>query len=220
VKWIFLSLLIGNAVYFGWMYPSAITEDMPVTTNVAIVSDKSLTLLSELDTKPIAQPKKVVLPSVAFCETLGPVVDDLEVKHALARLSALGLVGRSRELILPGEPEYMVYHPSLPSRKLAINKLREFKVRKVDSYIITEGERKNALSLGRFKSKDLAYKHKAALNKKKIAAEIFVIESEIVERWIDVVLNDDFVLDSRTRTRIKANLNNVEWKKVECGDKR
>jgi hypothetical protein len=114
----------------------------------------------------------------------------------------------------------MVYHPPLASRKLAINKLREFKVRKVDSYIITEGERKNALSLGRFKSKDLAYRHKAALRKKKIAAEIFVIESEIVERWIDVVLENDFVLDSRTRSRIQANLNNVEWKKVECGNKR
>ena len=219
MKWIFLSLLISNIVYFGWMYSSADNKDVPVAMKIAVVSDKSLVLLNELDTKPIVQQKKIKIPTFAICETIGPISDELEVRHILARITALGLEGRSRELVLPGVPEYMVYHPSLASRKLAIRKLREFKVRKVDSYIITEGDRKNALSLGRFKNKDLAYKQKENLSKKKIKAEIYVIESKDTERWVDVVLGDDFILDARTRKRIKANLIDVEWEKVTCGSK-
>lgn len=219
MKWIFLSLLFGNLIYFGWQFQAAESPVAEVKVPAPVKDSVSLTLLSELSDSPRVLPAKAAESAVRVCETLGPVTDELEVRHVLARLTALNMSGEKRELILPGESEYMVYHPPLASRKLAVRKLQEFKVRKVDSYIITQGERKNALSLGRFKQKELAYKHQKNLKKKKIAAKIHIIKSETRELWVDVRLQGDFVLDGRTRQRIQAELQDVSWQKVACGEK-
>ena len=52
--------------------------------------------------------------------------------------------------------DYWVYLPPLASRQASLRQLRELQARKIDSYIITQGDLANGISLGIFPRSDSA----------------------------------------------------------------
>ncbi|MNE68159.1 Sporulation related domain protein [compost metagenome] len=54
------------------------------------------------------------------------------------------------------EVDYWVYLPPLGSRQASLRQLRELQARKIDSYIITQGDLANGISLGIFPREESA----------------------------------------------------------------
>lgn len=102
----------------------------------------------------------------------GSVSTQKESKRSCVRLGWIETARRARELIsnqpLAGEsgfrveeverelsPLYWVIIPPQP-REVALRQFRDIQRRGVDSYLVTEGENRNAISLGLFESRESA----------------------------------------------------------------
>lgn len=100
----------------------------------------------------------VVLQPADYCLELGWFDDENSALGALGQIDVAGVVEalaveqRSRELA----PLHWVIIPPLPNRQEALALFRSIQRRGVDSYLVTEGEQENAISLGLFESRAAA----------------------------------------------------------------
>src|SRR5690606_27178288 len=82
-------------------------------------------------------------------------------------------------------PDYWVYLPPLADRNAAIDVLRELQqIRKIDSFLISQGPLANGISLGLFKNRDAA----VSLQEQRIAegldARLIEVERNATEVWV------------------------------------
>ncbi len=168
MRWILIVLLMCNGIYYLW-------QSYLVDSGGAVQADvelrragmgEELVLLSELpgsQTEPEPRQVNAQLPPAksaadaaalaiepALCWMIGPFKDDVSLKLVVGRLDSLDINLRMHEIVIPGEPDYRVHIAPQPSRKLALKLLRELQAKKIDSFLITEGELENGLSLGFF----------------------------------------------------------------------
>jgi hypothetical protein len=167
MRWIVIILLVVNGIYYLWqnyLVPPEI--HMPVVQLERQVSAARINLLAEVEDKERLAHKKQPKPESEsghgqeseVCWMIGPVAEMVSAKQLVDRLSALDIVADVKELVVPGEPTFWVHIPPLPSRKLALQKLRELQRLKIDSFLVTEGENTNAISLGFFSARERANK--------------------------------------------------------------
>ncbi|AZZ94632.1 hypothetical protein EUZ85_29515 [Hahella sp. KA22] len=235
MRWIFISLLMLNGLVFAvqWLELQK-REGLEEVRNRAALSETGanlLTLLSEVD---VREEKVVVEPGVEkapetpvskgekLCLLMGPFEED-----ALAQGLRMALAKRSVESVaFPKDislaPEYWVYLEPMESRKTAIIKLRELQVRKIDSYLISQGELRNGISLGLFKNVDSANR----LLKQRISegydAKIKEVPKGRLEYWVatkdevnlQTMARVDKVLDEKN---VKTNKRQIFCKSVASG---
>jgi len=111
--------------------------------------------------------------------------------------------------------EFWVYLPPLPNKKQAIRKLKELQKRKVDSFVITEGELANGISLGLFSKKESVDRLLAGLKKKNITPTVKTMQRTRDQYWvISPVLDNELKLE-KTRDRLLDG-RNMEWRQILC----
>lgn len=74
--------------------------------------------------------------------------------------------------LVPDKPWHWVIIPPLPSRAAGLAKLRQLQAAGIDSYLVTEGEQQNAISLGLFESQRAAQRVLEGRRKAGMAAEL------------------------------------------------
>ena len=117
------------------------------------------------------------------CWQIGPFKEDISAKQVISRLSALDIVLRLQSLELPGEPDYWVHLPPQVSRKAALKLLRELQSKKIDSFLISEGELANGISLGFFTQETRANTVFEQRVKDGYAAKIKIVPRSYTELW-------------------------------------
>lgn len=90
------------------------------------------------------------------CLIVGPFANAVEVDELQQRLYALGIDSQERAEASNQQQDYWVHIPPLPSRDAAIRLLRELQAQKIDSFVITQGELANGISLGLFSRSESA----------------------------------------------------------------
>jgi cell division septation protein DedD len=95
-------------------------------------------------------------PSVPVCHMIGPLKELISARQIKERLRALDISVHLYGIKVPGKPDYWVHLGPLRSRKEALDLLRELQSKKIDSFLITEGDLANGISLGFFTREDLA----------------------------------------------------------------
>ena len=168
MKSLVVGMLILNALMFVWL------KNQPDTINYVTtakpLSGERLQLLSE--SQPIdndgkdspSEPAKKEAkntPTVTFisvaCYTLGPFAGENGASEAGETLNSLGLVSKQREETRRELTGYWVFIPPLSSRAEAKKLTSTFKDRGIkDFQIVPSGPKKNAISLGFFRSGDSA----------------------------------------------------------------
>ena len=103
-------------------------------------------------------PGEAVKSAERVCGMLGPFDDVITARQFRYRLSTVDIAATIKKETVPIDPVYWVYLEPLASRKEALSVLRKLQNAKIDSYIITEGELANGLSLGFFRQKESAEK--------------------------------------------------------------
>ncbi len=218
MRWIFITLVFGNLLLLAYFWqqqnrlePAAVAAlDLPR-------AGKSIQLVKELDK---------TLPSIAatanqtkraqLCYVAGPYADAENADNLLSRARALGFSGKINIIEVTGsEPsEYWVYVPPRVSREAALRTLRELQQRKIDSYIITQGDLAEGVSVGLFRNKESAYGLQERISALSVPAEVKVINKDTKEHWVEV--NETSQLSEALRERIQANDTDMRWELVEC----
>jgi hypothetical protein len=159
MKWIFLSLLLSNIVYFGYqqmpldeLSPSSVSLLEQERETLELLSDRSRKSEREREVEEVlGNPLDTYVENDVLCLALGPFDNVVSAQDVSERLVARGLPISLRAVDhRTGEFDYRVVMPPLPSLQEAFRKLRELKSRDIDSYVITEGVDAQGISLGVF----------------------------------------------------------------------
>lgn len=223
MRWVFYSLLILNVVYLVWSIvdmgassPEPVNESRP-----EVDAPRQLTLLEEA--------RGAASPAAGDAEPQGtngrqrlcPVVGPWETrsggKQALQTLRDAGYQGRVRAVEVERERLHWVYLPPRKDRDMALKTLRELQSRGVDSFIVSEGADRNAISLGYFESADSARGLRAKMDTAGYDAEIRETAENVTEYWlyVDSRSVDD---DGEALRRFLADQEGLEADHSKCGD--
>jgi len=219
MRWIFFALVFGNLLLLAVFWQQQLAQ-APVADQVLDVPDSSrrLQLISEVDQPlvPVAAKARTASHRAPMCYVAGPYPDELDARHLLARAEALALDGQINAVdIATDEPsEYWVHVPPRATRAEALRVLRELQKRKVDSYIITQGELAEGVSLGLFRNKASASGLQKKVEGYDIPAEIKVITKSVREYWVEITQVAQ--LNDKMRERIQAGDDSISWQLVAC----
>ncbi|MRI32997.1 sporulation protein [Endozoicomonas sp. OPT23] len=199
MRWIFLVLLFANACYFVWGYYQQSHQNYPEVapvTNAVPLQGKRIVLLSEIAAKPksivsVTASKKeqteTKVHNARQCLVLGPFRTAKKADQLQQRLFSLGLSSRERSDNEAAGEDYWVHIPPLANRQAAIRLLRELQGQGIDSFVITQGELANGISLGLFTKQKSANQvsrrlleagYETAIKKLKRNPKVFWLEME------------------------------------------
>jgi len=156
MRWMFLWLIALNLFYYVWhqqQAPLRVTEIAPL--NMAQDSKRDIRLLSESGGAPRREVVEVQAVE-AVCLYLGSFELVADASAVEQRLLSLDIQSRVQSMDAAAGVDYWVYLPPLASRQASLRQLRELQARKIDSYIITQGDLANGISLGIFPRSDSA----------------------------------------------------------------
>ena len=161
MRWILLLLILLNAFYYIWhqqQAPLRAKEVAPVEPYQG--ERKDIRLLSEGGPAAHFLASKVESKGggeeAAACLYLGGFEREAQAREVEQRLLSLDIKVRLRSVDAAAGVEFWVYLEPLASRQASLRQLRELQARNVDSYIITQGDLANGISLGIFPRKDSA----------------------------------------------------------------
>lgn len=156
MRWMFLWLVVLNLFYYVWHQqraPLRVTEIAPLT--MPQDAKRDIRLLSESN-KPSRRDTVIAQPAEAVCLFLGSFDRAEDAASVEQRLLSLDIQSRVQGMDAAAGIDYWVYLPPLASRQASLRQLRELQARKIDSYIITQGDLANGISLGIFPRSDSA----------------------------------------------------------------
>ncbi|MHC5349291.1 SPOR domain-containing protein [Metapseudomonas furukawaii] len=158
MRWLFLFLLVLNLFYYVWHQQQAPLRPKEVETLSLYKGDQQdIRLLSESGEVPA---RRVLVPSApaeaAVCLYLGGFEQERHAQEVAQRLISLDVSAEVKPLDAAAGVDYWVYMPPLASRDASLRHLKELQARKIDSYIVTQGDLVNGISLGIFPRLDSA----------------------------------------------------------------
>lgn len=158
MRWFFLLLLVLNLFYYVWHQQQAPLRVKEVESfSLYQGARQNIRLVSEADVArvPIDSGAQVV-SSQAVCLYLGSFEQEAEALALEQRLLSLDIQSGVRSIDAAAGVDYWVYLVPLASRQASLRQLKELQARKIDSYIIGQGDLANGISLGIFPRSDSA----------------------------------------------------------------
>lgn len=206
MRWIVFSLLLVNLAYFGWEFSqkAAPVAQYSGQEQLPPLQGESLVLLTERlpDAASSAPPpapvivsepgpvhrevEKVEIRKEAMCVSVGPYKKEGEGRVLRKNLAAEGVASELEVLELSREVQYWVLLPPEPTRKQAMQALRNLQAKKIDSYLISTGELRNAISLGLFNKERSAKGVLASVKEAGFLAELRQKETVESEYWVRI----------------------------------
>ncbi|MEK1907774.1 MAG: SPOR domain-containing protein [Pseudomonas sp.] len=159
MRWLFLLLLVLNLFYYVWhqqQVPLRAKEIEPMAAYRGAQQD--IRLLSKTD-KERGRREPAAVSEVAVTETclfLGGFQQESAAEQVKQRLVSLDIEADVHGVDATAGLDYWVYLAPLASRQASLRQLKELQARKIDSYIITQGDLANGISLGIFPRSDSA----------------------------------------------------------------
>lgn len=156
MRWMFLLLIVLNLFYYVWHQQQAPLRPKEVAPLALAQNNKrDIQLLSESD-EPVRREQAPRAVAGTVCLFLGGFELESAATAVEQRLVSLDIRSRVQSMDAAAEVEYWVYLPPLASRQASLRQLKELQARKIDSYIITQGDLANGISLGIFPREDSA----------------------------------------------------------------
>lgn len=216
MRWIFLLFVVLNLFYYVWhqqQAPLRVNQLAPL--EVPQGDKRDIRLLSESDV-PVRRQVPTAPTEGAVCLFLGSFEREADAAVVEQRLLSLDIRSRVQSVDAVGGVDYWVYLAPLASRQASLRQLRELQARKIDSYIITQGDLANGISLGIFPRSDSA---ESVMQRLRTAGyEPAMRELPRAQRsyWVRVApesrrLADDFLLQ-----RLASDFNGLKHQLMPC----
>ena len=220
MRWVFLSLVCLNLLVMVWFWrdQAGMSEAHKPVDKVEL-QGKGLILLSEVNRSQLSNKTKQVSENSITdqrCYSVGPFKDESDAKFLGIRAGALGFSSQMRSLATGGSIEHWVHIPPLANRQQSLQLLRELQGRGVDSYIITQGELAEGISLGLFRNKQSA----DSLSKKMQGMDYNVVIKEVLrgekELWLE--FPQVSALTEAMRKRVGGEGQPLNWMLTDCSN--
>lgn len=158
MRWLFIGLVIINVFYFIWSQQDFSGEPQLSAAKQQITAGtEQVKLLSEVvpeDDSRVLSAAESIAPAEELL--LGGFSDEVTAVRLQQRLLSLDIESVVVALDSQVDIEYWVYLQPLPSRQASIRQLKELQARRIDSFLITQGDLANGISLGMFNREDSA----------------------------------------------------------------
>lgn len=225
MRWVFALLLIANAIYFffqTYMVQPVARSAQVDTTQVDL--GQPVVLLSELEGEQVAalqpEPELAISEQPAavspMCWMLGAFKEKVSAKQMQGRLAALEINFALKEFEVAGKPDYWVHIPPQPNRKLAVKLLREVQLKKIDSFLITEGELANGISLGLFTEQKRAENLYETRKKQGLEVQLKEVPRVYTEIWLVSEQGEYDKFSEPLWEKIKQGQAGIERRKNYC----
>lgn len=196
MPWIFLCLILTNAVYFGWKFMEGTQPQARPLVVQNVQLGARLSLLSERpDMMSAAEPQKAtesleplpvsmpVMATVMQCFNVGPFTVAADGKGFAETMRAKQFSVRVDQRKVNGK-DYWVFVPAFTNREKAVARLRDIKSRGIDGFVVKDGPFTNAISLNHFSRKDLAQAFLEKMRTTGVAVEYREIAQVGSEQWL------------------------------------
>lgn len=200
LRWLGVALLMVNAVYFSWQWTVAAPPQKSVPAAAdSTAAGEPLHLLSEATSAsapaPVAAEAEALArlpvaesvpeePAFDLCWLVGPYKEPVSARQLRDRLGSLGIEVSLHEIQVQTKSDYWVYLGPEASRASAVALLRELRQKGIDSFLITEGELANGVSLGLFSQQDRARSLLQARSKQGYPAKMVEVPRYRSELWV------------------------------------
>jgi len=217
LRWFILGLLLCNAVYFVWQHnlKTSSTSDAQSLSAPPAEGDQ-LVLLRERNGAAKTAEAMPVEPTVAVCHMIGPFKERISAHQVQDRLRALDITVNTYQVNIPDKPDYWVYLGPMRSRKEALDMLRELQSKKIDSFLIGDGDLINGISLGFFTKEPLAQAVLKQRREQGYDARLRAVPRFTPELWEVFAADDHPKLSDELWQQIKAGTQGVELRKNSC----
>lgn len=202
MRWILALLVASNILYFFWQNHLRPIPESPAAGRMLASTSvlPPVLLLGEKQrlVPPVAAEIKDSERSAAKTILLGGFVQQEVADELRQRLLSLGVDGRMVAKEVAAEEEYWVYMLPLSSRAATLRLLKELQARKIDGFLISQGELANGISLGIFQFENSA---QAVLDRLELAgyqAQLKKISRQQSSYWFEVSVKGQRLLDDRT----------------------
>lgn len=189
MRWIFLTLLLLNSLLAAVEWAAKVDKKKVLDKRyVAQSGVERLTLLKEVGRSPgesmVGGPDEA---SDQLCLLLGPADGRESAKKLIDSFGGRAVRSTLVTQVITKAPNYWVYLPPFESRKAAIKRLRELQTNKVDSYLITQGELANGISLGVFENIDSARRMLERRQNQGYGVKLTELGKKEFEYWVAVM---------------------------------
>lgn len=236
MRWTMIGLFLLNIVFavWGWLgysYTKNVESLDAVVSDVDSMPGARLVLLKEqqagapatsltIPSPPNEQPPLPALAETAatqICTLLGPVLQSEDAKALIGRLAALQINAKYVALQVAGSPDYWVYLNPEPTKDLAVAKLRELQGKKIDSFLVSQGDLTNGISLGIFDSRENAEKHQQAIVQLGYDAKLRENSRNYLEQWVAIYPDQVSGFSPELYNQLHSENSKLDLRKDECG---
>jgi hypothetical protein len=231
MRLIFVILVLLNALYA--VYELLLVSDTPQEVVMTrIESIKPFKLFDELNSDErtafdvllnpeLAPPQESVVAGPIVAETeqqcwqVGPIKDTLTKNQVQNRLQSHAIDTEFKQVERSEGLDYWVYLGPFLSQKQALRELKHLQFNKIDSFWISKGELKNAISLGIFKNQQRAIDLQQRYIAKGYDVQIKDIAQTVREHWAIVKVDKD--LEERQVFKdFKKDFSSLQTTKLLC----
>lgn len=218
MRWIFMLLVVLNAFYYVWhqqQVPMQAKEVAPLSLYQD--SRRDIQLLSESRpqerraTAPADEP-----PEQAVCLFLGTFDEQAQAEQVEQRLLSLDIRSQMQVVESAGAVDYWVYLPPLASRQASLRQLRELQARKIDSYIISQGDLANGISLGIFPRHDSADSVITRLRRAGYEPLLRELPRANRSHWVRIAPESRRLVDDSLLERLSLDFNGLQHQLMPC----
>lgn len=217
MRWIFLSLLLGNLAVFLWYQQHEVGQarihSQLKTVPVVVQGASSLKLLSELGG---ASAQSGSVNPGGQCFLLGGFTQEERVRQLEQRMLSLDVHVRIAVTEVSQGVDQWVYIAPLPSRQAALQMLRELQSRNIDSYLITEGELANGILLGTFPRVDAAASVVERVRQAGFDAQTRELPRAYHEFWVQVADDSRRLIDETLLNRLAGDFSELKHQLISC----
>lgn len=182
MRWLVLALVAVNIVYGGWHWRLQGKEGVARWVDHSVRNAPALVLLSE---RPAPAPVMEDAPRPPVqCGWMGPYEKRASAHQIEVQLVELGFAVGLDVREVADRADYWVHIPPLATRQEAVSLLQELQRRGIDSFLITEGELAQGISLGIFASQGSAQGLAARRRAQGYEAEVYELLRRKPEYWV------------------------------------
>jgi len=218
MRWIFMLLVVLNAFYYVWhqqQVPMQAKEVAPLSLYQD--SRRDIQLLSESEPQERRTPAvREEAPEQAVCLFLGRFDDPAQAEQVEQRLLSLDIRSQSQVVESAGAVDYWVYLPPLASRQASLRQLRELQARKIDSYIISQGDLANGISLGIFPRHDSADSVISRLRRAGYEPLLRELPRANRSHWVRIAPESRRLVDDSLLERLSLDFNGLQHQLMPC----
>ena len=183
---------------------------------VAVIDEATAAAAEPIGVPPAAGEVASGDPVDRQCLLLGPYPDPQAARALLDRLSSLQIEAKYAAVEVAGEPDYWVYLRPEPTKELAAAKLRELQEKKIDSFIIPQGEIANGISLGVFDKQENAEKRRQAIVEMGYSPQLRVNPRNYLENWVVIYPEHSALFSPELYNQLHLENNKLDLRKDQC----